>query len=238
MEESFSPLPLSADSEPPLQFVFINEREEDDPSAKSNYGLKVRSHVGKRVYIERRRAFARMKTAAPVPKVNRQLLAKEASLERSPEPHTARALQSITSNERASNDAVDEGDIDEGQSAHTSESPDDLEEVVCSDHFASHGVQSKTLRKSPRRSSKLPAGKHSMQKTACLRDSTKTVAKVHASQIHQIRMYLKSRHISPTSILGEGKTDPFRSYPLDADTYEEGLLAYCKYPLFRTHIRS
>jgi hypothetical protein len=50
---------------------------------------------------------------------------------------------------------------------------------------------------------------------------TNAGANLHASQMHQVGMYLKSTQGSPTLILGVGKVDPFRSYPLDADKYEE-----------------
>jgi hypothetical protein len=50
---------------------------------------------------------------------------------------------------------------------------------------------------------------------------TNAGANPHVSQMHQVRMYLKSTQGSPTLIFGVGKVDPFRSHPLDADKYEE-----------------
>lgn len=232
MEEESLSLPLtrvpSVEPEPPIQFVFINEREKrENPSARSNYGLKVRSHVGKRVYIERRRAFARKNIV--LPKSNRQLLSKATDSQRDPEPDATESMPSASSNQLATNDAADEVDLDEPQPASSSCSADDLEELGSSDLSDKPDVRRTPPPKSPRRSNKLSASKQTTQQAPCQRDCTKTIVRMQASQINQVMLYLKSKHNSPTSILGAAKTDPFRSYPLDADTYEEGLLAYCKH---------
>jgi hypothetical protein len=50
---------------------------------------------------------------------------------------------------------------------------------------------------------------------------TNSGANLDSSQMHQVGMYMKSTQGSPTSILGAGKVDPFRRYPLDANKYEE-----------------
>ena len=201
-----------------MPFLFVNELEENDSNAKSKYGFAVRSHVRRRAITERRRKNA-------PPRIKRQLLQRESSLQRIEDLRSglnpAGSLPSIGSNRLMTNDSVEAFGLDEHGSANQFLVSGDLKETGSADFSKRRAVPRNPLRKAHPRSRNLAAERQAMRQAPWHSGHTNSGANLDASQMHQVGMYMKSTQGSPTSILGAGKVDPFRRYPLDANKCEE-----------------
>jgi len=232
MDERPPPLPLnsstrlpSAESEPPLQFLFVNELEEKN--ASSAYGFAVRSHIRKRIISERRRQKA-------VPKLHPQRLLPRTS---SRGPVDADTLRSDSTSAPVFLISCGDEIRTHGSSTRSDSNQRELEDQPrtfndeelryaafsnAPDHIVG-SVKPQEKERANRR--KIPGEMHALQRAPLKRhECPKVGANLRAHRMRQAGMNMNS----PTSILGAGKMDPFRSYPADADRHEHWLIDYCK----------
>jgi len=210
----------SAKAEPPLQFLFVNEVEENN--SNSSYGFAVRSHIRKRHISERRRRDA-------APKLHPQRLLPKASsgvpinidtLTTAPIHLIPRGNKVITPGSPTRSD-FNVLEI-EGQSRIARDGGIRNATLSNTPHIVGPKEASQKERANRR---KIHGEMHTLQQASLKgHGSHKSAANLHAHRMRPAGTNVGS----PVSMLGSGKIDPFRSYPADADRHEHWLIDYCK----------